>query len=57
MKYKHEKSGIIYTLVDYALMKLGEDWVECVIYKSEHGNNFVREKTDFNNKFTLVKDD
>lgn len=57
MKYRHEKTGRIYTLIDNAHMKDGDKWVECVIYENEVGSVFVREKNDFNNKFKNISDD
>lgn len=54
MQYKHEKTGNIYTLIDNAHMRAGDKWVECVIYKNYAGAVFVREKTDFDNKFTKI---
>jgi hypothetical protein len=54
MNYRHDKSGNVYTVVDFALLKVDGEWVDCVIYKNYGDDFFVRKKTDFDQKFSKV---
>ncbi len=54
MKYTYNENGNIYIVTDYGKMKSGNGWVGCVIYKNERDEIFVREKTDFDKKFTKL---
>lgn len=55
MKYKHEKTGNIYIVLnDNAKMKVGEHWIKCIIYQGENDEIFVREAEDFYTKFNEV---
>ncbi len=52
MKYIYNENSNIYTVTDSGKMKSGNGWVVCIIYKNEQGEIFVREKSDFDKKFT-----
>jgi hypothetical protein len=54
-RYKHEKTGNYYTSINEdAKMKVGDNWVKCVVYKNDNGEVFVREAEDFFSKFTVA---
>ena len=57
----HKKTGDLYQLIDdECKAKINGEWVDAVIYRGadkETGKtkNFVREKSDFNIRFTAVR--
>lgn len=58
----HKKTGDLYQLIDdECKAKINGEWVDAVIYQGEDKetgdmNNFVREKSDFDNHFIEVDD-
>ena len=61
MVVMHKKTGNLYKLIDdECKAKINEEWVDAVIYQGadkETGKtkNFVREKSDFDIRFTAVR--
>ena len=61
MVVMHNKTGDLYQLIDdECKAKINGEWVDAVIYRGadkETGKtkNFVREKSDFNIRFTAVR--
>ena len=61
MVVKHNKTGNLYQLIDdECKAKINGEWVDAVIYRGadkETGKtkNFVREKSDFDIRFTAVR--
>ena len=61
MVVKHKKTGNLYQLIDdECKAKINGEWVDAVIYQGadkETGKtkNFVREKSDFDIRFTAVR--
>ena len=61
MVVMHKKTGDLYLLIDNECKaKINGEWVDAVIYRGadkETGKtkNFVREKSDFNIRFTAVR--
>ena len=61
MVVKHNKTGNLYQLIDdECKSKINGEWVDAVIYRGadkETGKtkNFVREKSDFDIRFTAVR--
>ena len=61
MIVKHNKTGNLYQLIDdECKAKINGEWVDAVIYQgadNETGKtkNFVREKSDFDIRFTAVR--
>lgn len=54
--YVHLKTGNKYFLIEESRMKIpGEGWVDSIIYSNNKGT-FVREKTDFYNKFKKLSE-
>lgn len=53
-KYKHEKTGGIYTFVSNGLVQIDGTWLDSVNYKDDKGNPFTRTFTDFHSKFTII---
>lgn len=52
---KYTYKGNSYELLYEALMKVGEQWIESIVYQSSFGTRYVRNKKDFNEKFKLIK--
>ena len=61
MVVKHNKTGNLYQLIDdECKAKINGEWVNVVIYQGEdketgETKNFVREKSDFDIRFTAVR--
>lgn len=53
-KYRHEKTGGIYTFVSNGLVQIDGTWMDSVNYKDDKGNPFTRTFIDFHSKFTLI---
>lgn len=59
-KVKHKKRGVIETIVGECKVKIGNEWIEGVIYEGIDYNTgclmkFVRTKDDFINNFEVIK--
>ncbi len=51
MKYRHKRTGKIYTMVENGMMKTNGRWEMCVIYRNELGDLFVRTTDNFYESF------
>lgn len=54
IKYKHEKTGNVYTFVSNGLVSVNGVWEDSISYKNEKGM-FTRTFADFHAKFTLIQ--
>lgn len=61
MQVRHIKTGVIETVIGHCKVKFNGEWHEGVIYEGTDRytgqlTTFVREKSDFENEFEIVKD-
>lgn len=54
-QYRHIKSGTEYGCLGECKVKINGDWVNGVVYL-KHGNIFVRELAEFEQKFERIGD-
>ena len=58
LEYKHNANQELYTVLHFAVMQVGQKWLECVVYKitasKYDGKIYVREREDFDRKFTKI---
>lgn len=50
--YIHNKTNKKYYTKELAKLKVGDAWVECVIYENQSGVKFVRKTEDFSEYFS-----
>lgn len=58
MERRHKKSGKIYTITNVNAIDVtnSRDGLPVIIYKNEDGKTFVREKTEFEEKFERIEE-
>jgi len=57
-KYRHNKTGRIYHVIpgDVFNATNAQDGQKMVLYRNDVGNMYVRERAEFNEKFTRIQD-
>lgn len=54
-EYIHYRNKKSYITLNYCKMQTNNIWLDSIIYKNEEGEIFVRELSDFENKFKEKK--